>query len=42
MMVFLFSWDSYLIGLMADQIPTVGMRAVTSALRIDLVPLRAG
>ena len=42
MMAFLCSWDSCLVGWMADQSPTVGSRAVTSASRIDLVPLRAG
>ena len=41
-MAFLCSWDSCLVGWMADQTPTVGPRAVTSASRIDLVPLRAG
>ena len=41
-MAFLCSWDSCLVGWMADQTPMVGTRAVTLASRIDLVPLRAG
>ena len=41
-MEFLCSWDSWLVGWMADQTPMVGPRAVTLASWIDLVPLRAG
>ena len=41
-MEFLCSSDSCLVGWMVHQTPTVGPRAVMSASRIDLVPLRAG